>query len=54
MKIAAAHAIAETIDPRSLTPDYVIPSVFDQEVVTRVSEAVSGTAREQGVARKRT
>lgn len=54
MKIAAAEAIANTIAPESLTPDYVIPSVFDQEVVTRVSEAVSGTAREQGVARKRT
>jgi len=54
MKIAAAHAIAETIDPRSLTPDYIIPSVFDQEVVQRVSSAVSETAKEQGVARRRT
>ena len=54
MKIAAAEAIAETIDDPNLTPDYVIPSVFDKEVVTRVSEAVSQTAYEQGVARKRT
>lgn len=54
MKIAAAEAIANTIDPRSLTPDYIIPSVFDQEVVAKVSRAVSQTAREQGVARKRT
>jgi malate dehydrogenase (oxaloacetate-decarboxylating) len=54
MKIAAAEAIANTIDDRSLTADYIIPSVFDTEVVTRVSEAVSQTARDMGVARKRT
>ncbi|MFB6231109.1 MAG: malic enzyme-like NAD(P)-binding protein [Salinibacter sp.] len=54
MKIAAAEAIADTIDDRSLTADYIIPSVFDKEVVTRVSEAVSQTARDGGVARKRT
>jgi malate dehydrogenase (oxaloacetate-decarboxylating) len=54
MKIAAAEAIADTIDDQSLTPDYIIPSVFDEEVVARVSKAVSQTAREQGLARKRT
>jgi malate dehydrogenase (oxaloacetate-decarboxylating) len=54
MKIAAAHAIADTIDRRSLTPDYVVPSVFDQQVVERVSAAVSETAVEQGLARRRT
>lgn len=54
MKIAAAHAIAESIDPRSLTPDYIIPSVFDQNVVERVSDAVSEVAVDQGVARRRT
>jgi len=54
MKIAAAHAIADTIDSRSLTPDYIIPSVFDQDVVQRVAGAVSRVAAEEGVARKRT
>lgn len=54
MKIAAAEAIADSIDSRSLTADYIIPSVFDQEVVSRVSKAVSRTARRRGVARKRT
>lgn len=54
MKIAAAHAIADTIDDRSLTPDYIVPSVFDKEVVQHVSAAVSRVAREQGIARKRT
>ena len=54
MKIAAAEAIAGTIDDQSLTPDYVIPSVFDKEVVNRVAAAVSETARRQDLARKRT
>ncbi len=54
MKIAAAEAIADTIEPKNLTSDYIVPSVFDQEVVERVADAVSRTAHEQGVARKRT
>ncbi len=54
MMIAAAHAIADTIDDRSLTPDYIVPSVFDSEVVGAVASAVSDVAVDQGVARKRT
>lgn len=53
MKVAAARAIAETIDPRSLTADYIIPSVFDEEVIGNVSAAVSRVAHEQNLARKR-
>jgi malate dehydrogenase (oxaloacetate-decarboxylating) len=54
MKIAAAHAIADTIDSRSLTPDYIVPSVFDRQVVEAVADAVSTTAIDQGIARRRT
>jgi malate dehydrogenase (oxaloacetate-decarboxylating) len=54
MKVAAAEAIADTIDDQNLTSDYIIPSVFDKEVVSRVSAAVSQAAHEQNVARKRT
>jgi malate dehydrogenase (oxaloacetate-decarboxylating) len=54
MKAAAAEAIADTIDDQNLTSDYIIPSVFDKEVVSRVSAAVSQAAHEQNVARKRT
>mgnify|MGYP002760741071 FL=1 len=54
MKIAAAKAIADTIAPENLTADYIVPSVFDQEVVKQVAKAVSETAHQQGVARKRT
>ncbi|WP_263787081.1 malic enzyme-like NAD(P)-binding protein [Salinibacter grassmerensis] len=54
MKIAAAEAIADAIDDQSLTPDYIVPSVFDENVVAEVSKAVSETAQKQGLARKRT
>ncbi|HHP7238017.1 NAD-dependent malic enzyme [Longibacter sp.] len=52
MKIAAAHAVADTIAEDSLTSDYVIPSVFDQHVVNRVAEAVKTAAWEEGIARR--
>lgn len=54
MKVAAAEAIADAIDDQSLTADYIVPSVFDENVVAQVSKAVSQTAQEQGLARKRT
>jgi malate dehydrogenase (oxaloacetate-decarboxylating) len=54
MKLAAAKALAETIPPAALSEDYIIPSVFDKEVVPRVSKAVAAAARETGVARRRT
>jgi malate dehydrogenase (oxaloacetate-decarboxylating) len=52
MKLDAARAIAETIEAQSLTPDYIVPSVFDRRVVERVSEAVQEAANRTGVARK--
>jgi malate dehydrogenase (oxaloacetate-decarboxylating) len=52
MKLAAAYAIADMIDDEALSPDYVIPSVFNQGVVTAVAEAVMKAARKSGVARK--
>ncbi len=51
MKIAAAHAIARCIPPRELSPDYIVPSVFNSQVVTQVAEAVEKTGRKNGVAR---
>jgi malate dehydrogenase (oxaloacetate-decarboxylating) len=53
MTIAAAHAIASTIDDDHLEPDYVIPSVFDRNVAPLVAAAVADAARSSGVARKR-
>ena len=54
MKLAGAKALAETIPPAALSEDYIIPSMFDKEIVPRVAKAVSAAARETGVARRRT
>ena len=54
MKLAAATALAETVPPSALSEDYIIPSVFDKEIVPRVAQAVATAARETGVARRRT
>ena len=54
MKLAAALAIAETIDADSVLPGYIIPSVFDRAVADRVAEAVKRAAVATGAARKGT
>jgi malate dehydrogenase (oxaloacetate-decarboxylating) len=52
MKLAAAHAIAGCIAPNELSPEYIVPSVFNREIVQRVAEAVRRAARKAGVAQK--
>jgi malate dehydrogenase (oxaloacetate-decarboxylating) len=52
MKMAAARAIAGIIPADILSEDYIIPSVFDMQVVPQVAQAVARAARETGVARK--
>jgi malate dehydrogenase (oxaloacetate-decarboxylating) len=52
MKMAAARAIAESIDDHALSPDYIVPSVFDSSVVERVAHAVRAAAVASGVARE--
>jgi malate dehydrogenase (oxaloacetate-decarboxylating) len=52
MKLAAAIAIANVIDEKALSPDYIIPSVFDNNIAPAVAEAVIAAARATGVARK--
>ncbi len=51
MKMAAAHAIAETVDESELREDYIIPSVFNREVAPAVAAAVAEQARAAGTAR---
>ena len=52
MKLAAAHAIAGCIARRELSTEYIVPSVFNREVVQRVAAAVTEAAIKTGVARK--
>ncbi len=51
MKMAAAHAIAGTIDEAELREDYIIPSVFNRDVAPAVAAAVAEQARAAGTAR---
>ena len=53
MKVAAAHAIAETIADTELSADYIVPSVFNRAVAPAVAAAVAHAAEETGVARRR-
>lgn len=52
MKHATAHAIAEVVGEEELSPDYIVPSVFNRSIVERVAAAVARAARESGVARR--
>jgi malate dehydrogenase (oxaloacetate-decarboxylating) len=51
MEIAAAHALAGVIAPEDLAADYIVPSVFDRSVATKVAAAVAAAAHQDGVAR---
>ncbi len=53
MKLAAAHAIAGCIAHRQLSPEYIVPSVFNRKVAECVAAAVTKAAIRTGVARKR-
>ena len=51
MKLAAARAIADSVDDEDLRPDFVVPSVFDKAVPFQVGEAVAAAAVSDGVCR---
>jgi malate dehydrogenase (oxaloacetate-decarboxylating) len=52
MKRAAARAIAAAIDDDELHPEYIVPSVFNREVVDAIASAVADAAVATGVARR--
>ena len=52
MKIVAARAIAGVIPDDQLSEDYILPSVFNDEVSARVSEAVAREAIRSGKVRQ--
>ena len=52
MKISAAKAIASIIPKNLLSPDFIIPSVFDKNVVEGVSKSIASQAIEEGISRK--
>jgi malate dehydrogenase (oxaloacetate-decarboxylating) len=42
MEIAAGRAIADVVKPTELSPDYIVPTVFNPNVVSAVAAAVAG------------
>lgn len=51
MKLAAARALADLVEPERLSEEYVIPSAFDTRVAKAVAENVAKAARESGACR---
>lgn len=51
MYMEAATAIAALVKPSDLNREHIIPSVFDERVVTAVAAAVQRAARQEGIAR---
>ncbi len=52
MQLAAAFAIANVIEEKDLSAQYIIPSVFNEQVVPAVAAAVIEAAQQTGVARQ--
>ncbi|HET7353896.1 MAG TPA: NAD-dependent malic enzyme [Gaiellaceae bacterium] len=52
MEVSAGQAIAAVIPNHELATDYIVPSVFNRNVVSRVAEAVAAAATRDGVARR--
>ncbi|MGM1019187.1 MAG: NAD-dependent malic enzyme [Bacillota bacterium] len=52
MKLAAARAIAAVVSERELNEQYIIPSIFNEQVVTKVRYAVIEAAILTGTARR--
>jgi malate dehydrogenase (oxaloacetate-decarboxylating) len=50
MKLAAAKAIAQCIADDELSEEYIVPSVFNKQVVRRVARAVETAAYQSGAA----
>lgn len=51
MKVAAAYAIANVLKEEELQVDYILPDVFNKDVVKNVAKAVRESAIKTGVAR---
>lgn len=52
MRIAAAYALANVISDEELNEEYIVPSVFNKQLVPQVAAAVAEAAEKEGVARR--
>lgn len=52
MLLAAGQALANMVPSSALSEEYIIPSVFDKQVVPKIAKAVAQAATESGLARR--
>jgi malate dehydrogenase (oxaloacetate-decarboxylating) len=52
-KLGAGRAIAAVVKEDEIGPEYIVPSVFNRDVVPAVAQAVAEAAEAAGVARRR-
>jgi len=52
VELAAARALAATVPTPVRSAEYILPSVFDRDVVPAVAKAVAAATRDAGLARK--
>ena len=52
MLLAAAKALSKIVPETALSEEYILPSVFDKQVVPKVAKAVAQAAIESGIARR--
>ncbi|MDE5648913.1 MAG: NAD-dependent malic enzyme, partial [Oscillospiraceae bacterium] len=53
MKLAAAYAIAESVDESKLDADNILPNPFDRSIPKAVAKAVAEAAIKSGIAKKK-
>jgi malate dehydrogenase (oxaloacetate-decarboxylating) len=52
IELAAADALASTVPPHVRSAEYILPSMFDKDVVPRIAKAVAAATRSAGLSRR--
>jgi malate dehydrogenase (oxaloacetate-decarboxylating) len=52
IELAAAHALASTVPANVRSAEYILPSMFDREVVPAIAKAVAAATRDAGLSRR--
>ena len=53
MEIAASKALASVIENENLSEDFIMPSMFDGNVVKKISDSITSIVSEQSLSRKK-
>jgi malate dehydrogenase (oxaloacetate-decarboxylating) len=51
MRLAAAEALAAVIGADEINEEYIVPSVFNRQIVPQIAQAVAQAAVDEGLAR---